>query len=144
MKFLLDTNVVSEIQRGQPDVQVQRWFAGLDDEDLFLSVVVLSEIARGIEQLRPRDPSRAAGFDAWLHRLKSRYAGRIIEIDAEIGEIWGRLNGRMKSQGVAPQLVDNLLAASAISRGLVVATRNLKDFVHASVPLYDPWKQVFA
>jgi len=144
LRFLLDTNVVSELQRPRPDANVERWFSAVDDDDLFLSVIVIGEIGRGIEQLRTRDPSRAASFDAWLHRLKARYAGRIIEVDAEIGEIWGRLNGRMKVQGLAPQIVDNLLAASAISRGLVMATRNLKDFAHAAVPVYDPWTQVHA
>ena len=73
--FLLDTNVVSELQRPRPDVNVERWFATVDDDDLFLSVIVIGEIGRGIEQIRSRDPSRAAHFDAWLHRLSILYVG---------------------------------------------------------------------
>ena len=142
MKFLLDTNVVSEIQKPLPDAQVLTWYDGLADSDVFLSVATLGEIAQGIEGLRPRDPDRAHGFDQWLVQLRHAYHGRIVDIDSDVGELWGRLNGRIVADGGKPQVVDNLIAASALNRGLTLATRNVKDFSAISIPLFDPWRQI--
>ena len=141
MTFLVDTNVISELQKPAPDATVASWYDSVDDEDLYLSVATVGEIAQGIEAVRRKSPERAGAYDAWLSRLRHGYRRRLIDVDADIGELWGRLNGQALAQGEKPQVMDNLIAASAISRGLVLATRNTKDFRRAKLTLFNPWQQ---
>lgn len=134
MSFLLDTNVVSEIRRGR-DPHVRAWANGVEDIDLHLSVMTLGEIRKGIELLRSRDPAQAEVFADWLGELHSRFAERIVPIDAAVAEEWGRLNA------AAPRnTVDSLIAASARVRGLTVVTRNTGDFEDCGVALINPWQ----
>jgi predicted nucleic acid-binding protein len=97
-------------------------------------VLTLGEIRKGIEKLRPRDPERAAAFDAWLEALPRRFGSRLIAIDARIAEEWGRLNA-----GDPRPTVDSLIAASARVHGFTVVTRNTADFEPLGVPLLNPW-----
>jgi hypothetical protein len=134
LSFLLDTNVVSEIRRGR-DPHVRAWANGVEDIDLHLSVMTLGEIRKGIELLRSRDPAQAEVFADWLGELHSRFAERIVPIDAAVAEEWGRLNA------TAPRnTVDSLIAASARVRGLTVVTRNTGDFEDCGVALINPWQ----
>ena len=134
MSFLLDTNVVSEIRRGR-DPHARAWANGVEDIDLHLSVMTLGEIRKGIELLRSRDPAQAEVFADWLGELHSRFAERIVPIDAAVAEEWGRLNA------TAPRnTVDSLIAASARVRGLTVVTRNTGDFEDCGVALINPWQ----
>ena len=104
------------------------------DVDLHLSVLTLGEIRKGIELLRDRDPAQAEVFAAWLGELRTRFADRIVSIDARVAEQWGRLNA------AAPRnTVDSLIAATASIHGLTVVTRNTGDFEACGVPLLNPW-----
>jgi toxin FitB len=133
LSFLLDTNVVSEIRRGR-DPHVRAWANGVEDIDLHVSVMTLGEIRKGVELLRSRDPVQADVFANWLGELRTRFAERIVPIDAAVAEEWGRLNA------AAPRnSVDSLIAASARIRGLTVVTRNTGDFADCGVPLINPW-----
>jgi toxin FitB len=133
LSFLLDTNVVSEIRRGR-DPHVRAWANGVEDIDLHVSVMTLGEIRKGVELLRSRDPVQADVFANWLGELHTRFAERIVPIDAAVAEEWGRLNA------AAPRnSVDSLIAASARVRGLTVVTRNTGDFADCGVPLSNPW-----
>jgi predicted nucleic acid-binding protein len=133
LSFLLDTNVVSEIRRGR-DPHVRAWANGVEDIDLHVSVMTLGEIRKGVELLRSRDPVQADVFANWLGELHTRFAERIVPIDAAVAEEWGRLNA------AAPRnSVDSLIAASARVRGLTVVTRNTGDFADCGVPLINPW-----
>jgi toxin FitB len=133
LSFLLDTNVVSEIRRGR-DPHVRAWANGVEDIDLHVSVMTLGEIRKGVELLRSRDPVQADVFANWLGELRTRFAERIVPIDAAVAEEWGRLNA------AAPRnSVDSLIAASARVRGLTVVTRNTGDFADCGVPLINPW-----
>jgi predicted nucleic acid-binding protein len=134
VSFLLDTNVVSEIRRGR-DRNVREWVGVVEDVDLHLSVMTLGEIRKGIELLRGRDPAQAEVFADWLGELHTRFADRIVPIDARIAEEWGRLNATA-TRGT----VDSLIAASARIHGLTVATRNTGDFEGCGVPLVNPWE----
>jgi len=134
LSFLLDTNVVSEMRRGR-DPHVSAWAEAVEDIDLHLSVMTLGEIRKGIELLRGRDPAQAEVFADWLGELHTRFAERIVPIDAGVAEEWGRLNAR-----VPRNTVDSLIAASARVRGLIVVTRNTGDFEGCGVALVNPWQ----
>jgi toxin FitB len=134
LTFLLDTNVVSEIRHGR-DPHVRRWVGEIEDVDLHLSVLTLGEIRKGIELLRRRDPGQAEVFASWLGELHTRFADRIVPIDARIAEDWGRLNA-----AATRNTVDSLMAATARIHGLTVVTRNTGDFEGCGVPLLDPWQ----
>ncbi|HEY4779230.1 MAG TPA: type II toxin-antitoxin system VapC family toxin [Solirubrobacterales bacterium] len=135
MPYLIDTNVISELRKGErADPAVTSWFAALADEDVFLSVLTIGEIRRGIESIRRRDPEAAAALDSWLGRVYGAHRDRIVGIDQAIAEEWGRMN--------VPDplpVVDGLLAATAKVTGLTVATRNSDDFVRTGVSIVDPF-----
>jgi predicted nucleic acid-binding protein len=134
VSFLLDTNVVSEVPKSRADADVLAWMASVTAADLYLSVLVVGEIRRGVEGLRRRDPAQAAVYDVWLTGLRRDYADRILPVTAEIAEEWGRLN--------VPDpipTIDGLLAATAKVHGLTLVTRNTADVARTGVPLLNPF-----
>ena len=134
MSFLLDTNVISEIRRGR-DENVRAWIESVQDTDLYLSVLTIGEIRKGIELLQDRDPAQAEVFDNWLGELHARFAERILPIDARVAEEWGRLNAAATRNSI-----DSLIAATAAVHQLAVVTRNTGDFDGCGVPLLNPWQ----
>jgi predicted nucleic acid-binding protein len=136
MSFLLDTNIVSELRKGaRCDPGVSLWFAGIASEDIYLSVLTLGEIRKGIENLRRRDPPAAAALDAWLQELAAAHSGRILAIDGDIADAWGRFN--------VPDplpVVDSLLAATARRHGLTMVTRNLDHVERTGVACLNPFQ----
>lgn len=135
MSYLLDTNTVAELRKGaRADPNVRAWFADLAAEDIFLSVLTIGEIRRGIESIRRRDPDSAASLDSWLARLTESYQDRIVPLDRSIAEEWGRMN--------VPDplpVVDGLLAATAKVLGLTFVTRNVADVDGTGADLLDPF-----
>lgn len=135
MSYLLDTNVVSELRKGErADANVRSWFSELADEEIYLSVLTIGEIRRGVESVRRRDPDSAAALDSWLARLGEAYRDRMLPVDRAIAEEWGRMN--------VPDplpVVDGLLAATAKVAGLTFATRNVADVEGSGVELVDPF-----
>lgn len=135
MSYLLDTNVISELRKGdRANPSVASWFADVADEEIFLSVLTIGEIRRGVESVRRRDPDSAAALDSWLARLSEAHRGRIVPIDRPIAEEWGRMN--------VPDplpVVDGLLAATASILGLTLVTRNTTDVEGTGVDLLDPF-----
>jgi predicted nucleic acid-binding protein len=135
MSYLLDTNVVSEARRPHGNPHVRAWLASVSAVSLFLSVLVVGEIQRGIERLRRRDPAQAAVYVAWLTTLRRDYADRILPITAEIAEEWGRIN----VPDPVPT-IDGLLAATARVHGLTFVTRNTADVARTGVRLLNPFE----
>jgi predicted nucleic acid-binding protein len=135
MSYLLDTNVISEIRRGR-DRNVAAWAGEVTDPELHLSVLTLGEIRKGIERLRRRDPKQAEVFTTWLEELRSRFADRILPVDARVADQWGRLNAPAERKAI-----DSLIAATALVHRLTVATRNTADFLDCGVPLLNPWQR---
>lgn len=135
MSYLLDTNVISELRKGErANPNVSSWFGGLADEEIYLSVLTIGEIRRGVESVRRRDPDSAAALDSWLARLNEAHRDRILPIDRAIAEEWGRMN--------VPDplpVIDGLLAATAKVLGLTLVTRNVADVAGADVDLFDPF-----
>ncbi len=135
MKFLLDTNVISEIRkRERAHPNVVRWFNQTPAEDVGTSVLVLAEIRRGIELKRRSDPSQAKSLDQWFSQIRIRLADRVLPIDETVAETWALL-------GIPSPLplIDGLLAATAKVHGLTLVTRNVVDVASAGVTLLDPF-----
>jgi hypothetical protein len=135
MSFLLDTNVVSEARKPNGDENVKAWFGSVKGTDLFLSVLVVGEIRRGIEGLRRRDPAQAASYESWLSTLHQDYADRILLITSDIAEEWGR----MSVPDPIP-VVDGLMAATARLHKFTLVIRNTTDFARTGVPLLNPFE----
>lgn len=136
MSYLLDTNVLSELRRRDPDPNVVRWLAARPASILHLSVLTLGEIRKGIEGLP--DGDRKLRLLDWLEvELTNYFAGRILAVDAIVADRWGRL----LAQAARPlPAIDSLLAATALAHGLTLVTRNVKDFQHAGLVTLDPWR----
>lgn len=133
--FLLDTKVISELVRPKPELKVAAWIEATDEHLLFLSVLTLGEIRKGVMSVK--DASRRVVLEAWLDSdLQLRFAGRILPVDEAVADRWGRLAAAAKSP---VPVIDGLLAATALHHNLTLVTRNTKDVVATGVPVFDPW-----
>jgi predicted nucleic acid-binding protein len=134
MSWLVDTNVLSELRKGdRANSGVRTWFADTREDELFTSVLVLGEVRRGIESIRRRDPTAAMALEQWLARLVTTFSDRVLPIDAPVADRWGAL-------GVPDPIptVDGLLAATALVHDLVLVTRNTRDVERTGARLLDP------
>lgn len=135
MRYLVDTNVVSELRKGRRcHSGVAAFFGQAPADSLFLSVLSLGELRKGIEQIRGRDPEQAQSLDAWVHDLQRFYASRILPIDGEVADRWGELN-TLRTFPV----VDSLLAATALVHDLTLVTRNARDVEGSGAVVLDPF-----
>lgn len=134
MKFLLDTNVLSELRKGSRcKPRVAAWFQAAGN-DLFVSVLVLGEIRNGIERIRGRDPAQAQALSLWLAEITRHYSARILPIDLAVADSWGQLRS-----GRGVPAIDGLMAATAIVHGLTIVTNNVKDFAPTGVAILNPF-----
>jgi toxin FitB len=139
VSFLLDTNVVSEWVKPQPNAGVITWLDDADEDRLFLSVVTLAELRRGIERLAVG--RRRKRLDDWLRdELPLRFEGRVLPIDAPIAETWGRLVARSEAAGRTIGVMDAFIAATAVAHDLTLVTRNVSDFKGVFRSVLNPWK----
>jgi len=137
LSYLIDTNVISELKRKTPDPSVVAWFAERPARSLFMSVLTLGEIRKGIE-LISNEHRRLALID-WLEtELPLFFNGRLLNLDAAVADRWGRL---IAQAGRPLPVIDSLLAATAIEHDLILVTRNSKDFENLPVSLFNPWHQ---
>ena len=137
--YLLDTNVVSELVRPNPNANVVAWVRAEDETRFYLSVLSFGEIRRGIEQL-PQSPRRER-LRLWLEvDLTDRFQGRILDIDRRVAEIWGMITARAAAASAQLPTIDTLIAATAERHRVVIVTRNLRDFDFASVVPLSPWE----
>jgi hypothetical protein len=133
--YLLDTSVLSELRKGRRcNPGVAAWFSGVADADLCLSVLVLGEVRRGIETIRRRDDARATALDQWLARLVRDHGERILPVDRQVAEEWGRLTAVR-----AASVVDGLLAATARVHSLTLVTRNVRDVQWTGASCVNPF-----
>ena len=136
MNFLVDTNAVSELRKKHPDPQVLAWFAQVDDEHLYFSVLSVGEIRRGVERLAESEQRRL--LLTWLeHDLIPWFGERLLAVDLVVAERWGRL---LAEVGRPLPTVDSLLAATALVHNLTVVTRNVADFALPGVNVLNPWE----
>jgi hypothetical protein len=135
--YLIDTNVISELRRREPEPRVVQWFERRPAGQLYLSVLSLGEIRRGVEKLEAGERQRA--LRTWLEQdLPAFFAGRVLPIDGAVAHRWGHL---MAEMGLPLPAIDSLLAATALEHNLVLITRNLKDVAGLPVAVANPWEQ---
>ncbi len=134
---LLDTCIVAELQRPRSDPRVDARVAEFDPDLVFLSVITVGEIAKGIA-LWPAG-ARRQEFALWLLGLEQSFTSRILPVEIEIARLWGELTAQAQSHGAHVPATDGLIAATALHHGLPVMTRNSRDFVASGVPIINPW-----
>ena len=138
MRFLLDTNVVSEWTKPRPNPGLMAWLAASDEDRVFLSVVTIAELCRGIESLASGE--RRKRLENWLQEdLSARFEGRILPIDTQIANVWGKIVARRESSGRPIHAMDAMLAATAEVHALVLVTRNEVDFHLTLKSVINPW-----
>jgi predicted nucleic acid-binding protein len=138
VNLLLDTNVLSEVQRPAPSPRVLAWLDTIDEDRAFISVASIAELRRGIALLE--DGRRRTALAAWLaHDLPTRFAERVLPIDNAVAEHWGNLIAQSRRSGVALSVMDGFFAATALTHGLTLVTRNVRDFAAFGIPLINPW-----
>jgi toxin FitB len=136
LSYLIDTNVLSELRRKIPQAKVVQWFSRHPARTLYLSVLTLGELRKGIEAVE--DSMRRTQLTDWLEtELPAFFTGRILEVDRAVADRWGRLAAQ--AQRPVPA-IDSLLAATALHHNLTLVTRNIKDFSRFEVALIDPWR----
>ena len=136
MTYLIDTNVLSELRRKEPDAGVAKWFSQRPATTLFVSVLTLGEVRKGIDLLP--DSERKFALLDWLEvDLPAFFIGRMLTVDVNVADRWGRL---MAQVGRPMPAIDSLLAATAIHHGLKLVTRNACDFEFAGLEVINPWK----
>jgi toxin FitB len=139
VSFLLDTSVVSELVKKVPNDGVVNWLGRQDEESLYLSVLTLGELGKGISKLRAW--ARRERLRTWLARdLTSRFAERLLSIDSTVAARWGTITGEAERRGTPLPVIDSLIAATALEYGFSVVTRNVVDFQRCGVPCVDPWE----
>jgi predicted nucleic acid-binding protein len=139
MKYLLDTCVISELVAKHPNPRVVDFVDALDSDDVYLSVITIGEIAKGIEKF-PKS-KRKQELHSWLKEyLLVRFDGRIISMDTEVLMQWGVLIGRLESTGVTLPAIDSLIAATTLTHKLALVTRNVDDFNSTGIETINPWE----
>ena len=138
MRYILDTCVISELVRTKPEKSVVNWIHCQQEEHLYLSVLTLGEIRKGIE--RPTDSRKRVQLGNWLDRdLKLRFTGRWLPVDDETSERWGLVTADLLKRGIQLPVIDGLIAATALTHGMTLVTRNTSDVSETGVLLLNPW-----
>ncbi len=139
--YLVDTNIPSEQTRETPDARVPAFLKNAGKESVFLSVMTIGEICKGIDLL-PVSKKRS-GLQSWLEiDVRSWFAGRILPVTESIAERWGHVAATAKQRGIAVAVVDGVIAATALEHGLTLVTRNVRDFASLGVVLLNPWDAI--
>ncbi len=138
MKYLLDTCVISELIKPKPDKKVVAWISNCDEESLYLSVITIGEIQKGI--IKVQDKTRRNAIQQWLDQdLRKRFAGRLLPIDEHVALAWGLVQDEAETAGKPIPTLDGLLGATALAHNLTVVTRNEKDFTQSDARIFNPW-----
>jgi toxin FitB len=140
LKYLLDTCVISEIIKPQPDENILSWVQEKNEDSLYLSVLTFGEIEKGIE--KALDSARKRKLQLWVEQdLKQRFENRIIPIDLEISARWGVIQGQAELVGKSMPVIDGLIAVSGLVHNCIVVTRNIADMEQSAVELLNPWSK---
>jgi predicted nucleic acid-binding protein len=136
VNYLIDTNIISEVRKGRRcDPNVASWYEKVAGANLYLSVLVLGEIRRGIERIRPKDKAQANAIENWLLAVDRAFAERILPVDRAVANEWGRLNASRPLP-----VIDGLLAATAKIHRMTLVTRNTADIVDLGVHILNPFE----
>lgn len=139
MNYLLDTNIISELIAQRPNQKVLDWIDSLDPESVYLSVITVGELHKGVEKLP--DSRRKQQIIEWLEeQFYLRFSDHFVPISAETMRVWGQLVARLEREGHPMPAVDSLIAASALAGNFTLVTRNTADFQHTGIALLNPWE----
>jgi predicted nucleic acid-binding protein len=138
MRYLLDTSLISELVKNKPQRSVLDWVESCEEESLFLSVLTLGELQKGVIKL-PQNKKREF-LQSWIrNNLTERFRGRILAVDEEVAVLWGRIQGEAEKRGKPMPAIDSLIAATGLVHHLIVVTRNSSDIEQSGVSLFNPW-----
>jgi toxin FitB len=136
VNYLLDTNIISEVRKGAKcDASVAAWYDSIDDAEIFLSVLVLGEIRKGVERARSSNPAQARALEKWLTTVAESFAERVLTVDQAVADEWGRMGAKRPVS-----TVDALLAATAKVHGMTLATRNVSDVADLGADFVNPFE----
>ena len=139
--FLLDTNIPSELTKPIPDARVRDWVDEQDDASMYLCVVSVGELRKGLTILPPS--KRRTRLEEWLEQyLLPLFVGRILPVTQSIADRWGVMSGERQLRGTSLNMADGIIAATALEHNLTVVTRNVKDFAGLGVVFFSPWDAV--
>jgi predicted nucleic acid-binding protein len=139
MNYLLDTCLISEFMNKRPNEGVTRWFALQEEESLYISVISIGELRKGVTKLPIS--KRRNELEVWLDQLVDRYGVRVLPFTLTTANLWGVTKAELEKQGRPLPVLDSLMAASALEHALTLVTRNIDDFAPTGVKLRDPWTQ---
>lgn len=137
MRYLLDTCVLSEPFRRQPNQQVIAWLRSVDQSSLFTPAVVLGEIRKGVEKMPAG--ARRGMLEKWLADYRRFYSDNIVAFDANVATTWGGLVGRLQLAGISLPVIDSQIAATAICHGMTLVTRNVRDMQPTGAQIFNPF-----
>jgi predicted nucleic acid-binding protein len=138
MSFLLDTCIISEPKQKQPNEKILQWLDSQDESKLYLSVLTVGEIRKGITRLE--SSKKKAELEKWLEKLRTRFSRRILALSERTFLVWGKMFGEFEKKGIVRPAFDSLLEATALEHDLIFVTRNVKNFQHSSVTILNPWE----
>lgn len=138
MKFLLDTNVISEPKQKKPNKRVLEWLDAQDESKIYLSVLSVGEIRKGIARLE--SGKKKAELEEWLEKLRNRFAQRLLPLSEKTFLVWGKMCGEFENKGIVRSALDSLLEAAALEHDLIFVTRNVKNFQDSQVTILNPWE----
>jgi len=138
VNYLVDTCVISELVKPRANARVVRWLRARTEATLFLSVLTLGEVQKGVEKLVKG--RRRAAIEQWLDEdLHARFEGRVLDVTVEVARLWGKIQGRTEREGRIVPAIDALIAATAMTHEMTVVTRNESDIARAGAHVFDPW-----
>lgn len=138
MNFLLDTNVISEPKQKKPNGKVLEWLGAQDESKIYLSVLTVGEIRKGITRLD--SGKKKAELEKWLEKLRNRFARRILPLSERTFLVWGKMCGEFENKGIIRPALDSLLEATALEHDLILVTRNVKNFQNSQAMILNPWE----
>lgn len=139
MNYLLDTCVLSEYVKKKPNFQVIQWLDEQNEDSLFISILTIAELKKGIIKIKKSQASRYQKLNNWLLKIEQRFAGRILPLNKNILDTWAKICGESEASGKKLPIMDSLIASTATQHNLIIVTRNIDDFKFSSNQLFNPW-----
>ncbi len=139
MKYLLDTCVLSEYVKNKPNQKVIDWLDNQEESSLFISIITIAEIKKGIIKIEKSQPNRYEKLLVWLQQIEQRFTNRILPLNNNIFDNWAKICGQAEAEGQKLPIMDSLIAATANENHLIIVTRNISDFAFSSVNIFSPW-----
>lgn len=140
MSYLVDTCVISEYIKKKPNELVIEWLDNQTKDNLWLSILTIAELKKGIFKIRNSQPKRYQKLSQWLEIVKTKFDGHILPLNEEIFNIWAEITAESEASGKKLSVIDSLIGATAQQYNLIIVTRNINDFNFSSLPILNPWE----